>query len=175
MRAGAEVGEPLTFKILNVNDVRVQDGSWNPRKDYAEMLEAGCTIVEPIDGGGFRFVLGNTTYGVDDSFVWNRESVVQASGFVAYDLRTNLEAAFTGTKAKTGTAEAMANFIKARMSSYLDAEIIVGDDLNGNNGYKNLRVKIEGSTAVINVSITPVQGIDFILPTIYLSDIRQSA
>ena len=177
MRAGAEVGEPITFKIINVNDVRILDGSWNPRKDYAEMIEAGCTIVEPLDSGGFRFVLGNTTYGVDGSFVWNRESVVQAAGFVAYDLRTNLELQFTGTKAKTGTAEAMANFIKSRMTAYLDNEIIVGDDLNKGLGYnsKSLRVSVEGNTAIINVSITPVQGIDFILPTIYLSDIRQSA
>lgn len=177
MRAGAEVGEPLTFKILNVNDVRVLDGSWNPKKDYAEMIEAGCMIAEGLDSGGYRFVLGNTTYGVDESFVWNRESVVQAAGYVAYDLRQNLELVFTGTKAKTGTATAIANFIRARMSQYLEADIIVGDDLNEGLGFydKSLRVNVQGNTAFINVSITPVQGIDFILPTIYLADIRQSA
>lgn len=177
MRAGAEVGEPLTFKLMNVNDIRVLDGSWNPKKDYAEMIEAGVMIAEGLDSGGFRFVVGNTTYGVDGSFVWNRESVVQAAGFVAYDLRYNLELVFTGTKAKTGTAEAIANFIRARMTQYLQADIIVGDDLNEGLGFndKTLRVNVEGNTAFINVSITPVQGIDFILPTIYLADIRQSA
>ena len=177
MRAGAEVGEPLTFKIMNINDLRVLDGSWNPKKDYAEMIEAGCLISEGLDSGGFRFVVGNTTYGVDASFVWNRESVVQAAGYVAYDLRYNLELVFTGTKAKTGAAEAIANFIRARMTQYLNADIIVGDDLNEGLGYydKSLRVSVQGNTALINVSITPVQGIDFILPTIYLADIRQSA
>jgi hypothetical protein len=177
MRAGAEVGEPLTFKFVNVNDIRVADGSWSAKKDGVEMLDAGLLVVEASDGGGFRFVCGNTTYGIDESFVWNRESVVQAAGYVAYDLRTNLERVFTGRKARTGTAEAIANFIKARMSAYLGADIIVGDDLNGGLGYyeKKLRVSVEGNTAAINVSITPVQGIDFILPTIYLADIRQSA
>jgi hypothetical protein len=175
MRAGAEVGEPLTSKTINVNDVRVTDGSWQPRKDYAEMIEAGCTIVEPLDTGGFRCVLGNTTYVTDGSFVWNRESVVQAAGYVAYDLRFNLDLQFTGSKARTGTAEAIANFVKNRMSLYLDADIIVGDDDNEGIGYKNLSVVVQGNTALINVSITPVQGIDFILPTIYLADIRQSA
>lgn len=177
MRAGAEVGEPLTYKLLNVNDVRVRDGSWNPKKDYAEMIEAGATFSEPLDSGGFRWVVGNTTYSVDGSFVWNRESVVQAAGFVAYDLRYNLELVFTGTKARTGTAEAIANFIKARMSTYLENEIITGDDLNDGLGYRadTLRVVIQGNTAIINVCITPVQGVDFILPTIYLADIRQSA
>lgn len=175
MRAGAEVGEPLTHKTINVNDVRVYDGSWNPKKNYAEMIEAGCTIVEAMDAGGFRIVVGNTTYVTDGSFVWNRESVVQAAGYVAYDLRQNLELTFTGRKARTGTAVAIANFIKARMSLYLEDEIIVGDDINDGLGYKALSVSIQGNTAIIKVSITPVQGIDFLLPTIYLSDIRQNA
>lgn len=175
MRAGAEVGEPLTSKLVNVNDMDVEDSSWSPKKDYAEMIEAGVTIFEPLDTGGFRCVVGNTTYGIDANFVWNRESVVQAAGFVAYDLRYNLDLVFTGTKAKTLSAVAVANFIKARMSTYLENDIIVGDDDNESLGYKNLRVSTQGNTAVINVSVTPVQGIDFLLPTIYLADIRQSA
>jgi hypothetical protein len=175
LQAGSETGEPITYKIINVNDVRVFDGSWDPRRDFAEMIEAGVTFTEPLDSGGHRVVVGNTTYGVDANFVFNRSSVVEAAGFVAYDLRFNLELVFTGTKARTGTAEAVANFIRNRMSAYLNADIIVGDDLNDGLGYKNLRVLIEGNTALINVSITPVQGIDFILPTIYLADIRQSA
>ena len=175
MRAGAEVGEPLTAKIINVNNLFVADGSWNPRSDYNEMIDAGVTIGKPLDGGGFKIDLGNTTYGVDESFVWNRESVVQAAGYVAYDLRYNLDLTFTGTKAKTGSAEAIANFIKARMSQYLEADIITGDDDNKQLGYKNLNVSIQGDTAIINISVTPVQGIDFILPTIYLADIVQNA
>jgi hypothetical protein len=139
------------------------------------MIDAGVTIIETLDNGSNRIVVGNTTYGKDPSFVWNRESVVQAAGFVAYDLRFNLDLAFTGSKARTGTAEALANFIKARMSTYLEADIIVGDDLNDGLGFKSLSVSIQGNTAIINVSVTPVQGIDFILPTIYLADIRQSA
>jgi hypothetical protein len=175
MRAGAEVGEPLTSKVLNVNEVRSPLGDFDPRRDYQELIEAGVTIAEPLDTGGYRCVVGNTTYGIDPSFVFNRESVVQAAGYVAYDMRYNLDLVFTGTKAKSGSAEAIANFIKARMTAYLLADIIVGDDLNEGLGYKNLSVVVEGSTALINVSITPVQGIDFILPVIYLADIRQSA
>lgn len=176
-RCGMDVGEPLTYKYLNLNDLRVRDGSWNPKKDFAEMIEAGITFLEPVDDGGFRVVVGNTTYSTDGSFVWNRESVVQAAGFVAYDLRSQLEKVFTGTKARTGSATAIVNFIKARMTTYLDADIIVGDDLNGGLGYqeKTLRCVITGSTAAINISITPVQGLDFLLPTIYLQDIKQSA
>jgi hypothetical protein len=84
---------------------------------------------------------------------------------------------FTGTKARTGSAEAIANFVKSRMTVYREpgTDIIVGDDDNKGMGYKNLRVSVEGNTAAIKVTITPVQGIDFILPTIYLANIKQSA
>ena len=61
------------------------------------------------------------------------------------------------------------------MSTFLRDEIIVGDDTNGNLGWKDLTVTIAGNTARIDITITPVQGIDFILPTITLDDIRQSA
>jgi hypothetical protein len=175
MQAGSDVGEPTTYKIENVLGYRVRDASWDPKLDYEEMIQANCMLSEPLDGGGWRDVVGNTTYGVDDSFVWNRVSVIEAAGYVAYDLRYNLEAVFTGTKAKTGTANSISDFIKARMEIYLKADITVGDDLNNQLGYKNLSILIEGSSVSIDVSITPVQGIDFILPTIYLSDIRQTA
>jgi len=175
MQAGSPTGEPTTFKIVNINDQKITDGSWSAKADAVEMLKAGVTVIKPIDSGGFRIALGNTTWVTDGSFVFNRVSVVEASGFVAYDLRLNLEAAFTGTKARTGTADAIANFIRNRMSIYLSDDITVGDDLNDNLGFKNLRVTVTGNTSVVNISITPVQGNDFILPTIFLSDIKQTA
>lgn len=175
LQSGSEVGEPITFKYMNINDIRIEDGSWDPKKDYSVMIDSGVTIGEKMDAGGFRVVLGNTTYGIDPNFVWNRISVVEAAGYVAYDLRFNLEAVFTGNKARTGTAEAIKNFIMSRMAVYLDADIIVGDDLNDGLGYKDLSVSVEGATAIINSSVTPVQGIDFLLSTLYLADIRQSA
>lgn len=175
MQAGSDVGEPTTYKVENVLGYRTRDGSWDPKIDYEEMIEANCMLSEPLDGGGWRDVVGNTTYGVDANFVWNRTSVVEAAGFVAYDLRYNLEAIFTGTKSKTGTASAVASLVAARMEVYLNSDIIVGDSNNDGLGFKNLSVEITGNTASIDVTITPVQGIDFILPTIYLSDIRQSA
>jgi hypothetical protein len=175
LQSGSEVGEPITHKLMNILGLRVEDQSWTPKKDGAEMIDAGVMPAEPLDTGGFRIAVGNTTWGRDPSFVWNRISVIEASGFVAFDLRFNLELVFTGTKARTGSAEAIANFIRNRMSLYLSEDIIVGDNDNDLLGFKNLSVDIEGNTALINVSITPVQGIDFILPTIYLADIRQSA
>ena len=60
------------------------------------------------------------------------------------------------------------------MDEYLEADIIVASD-NAELGYYNLSVVLDGNTAIINVTIFPVQGIDFILPTIYLENAVQTA
>lgn len=173
LRCGAEIGEPLTYKYINIDGL-TQDSSWDPKVDYTEMIDAGITFAEKVDTGGYRIVCDNTTYGRDANFVWNRGSVVFVGGYIAYDLRTALENTFTGTKAKTGTAKNVENFIVARMSDYKGADYIVADD-SAPKGYKNLSVVQQGNKTIINVTIYPVQGVDFILPTIYLESAVQSA
>jgi len=173
MQAGSETGEPPTYKYVNASGIQ-QDASWDPKLDFSELIDGGITFIENVDSGGYRIVVGNTTYGKDSNFVWNRISVVEVGGYVSYDLRTALENEFTGTKAKTGTATAILNFIKARMTQYLNSNIIVADD-DAPLGYENLSVVVNGNTAVINSTIFPVQGIDFILPTFYLDSAVQTA
>lgn len=173
IQAGTDPGTPSTFKIINVNSISHQDYNSKTQVDLA--IKAGLTPLEALDTGGFRVVVGNTTYGVDANFVFNRVSVVEAADTVAYNLRQQLEAIFTGDKARTGTAQAIKNSVIAIMSTFLRAELIVGDDTNDKLGWKDLTVVVNGNTAEIDITITPVQGIDFILASITLDNIKQSA
>jgi hypothetical protein len=173
IQAGTDVGTPATFKLINVNGIAHQD--YNSKTQIELAIDAGLTPLEEVDSGGFRVVVHNTTYGKDANFVFNRVSVLAAADFVAYNLRNQLEAIFIGEKVRTGSAEAIYNTTVSIMSSFLSAELIVGDDTNDNLGWKDLTVQISGNTASVNITITPVQGIDFILATITLDNIRQSA
>jgi hypothetical protein len=173
IQAGTEVGTPATFKFVNANAIKHQDYNSKTQIDLA--IDAGLLPLEEADSGGFRVVVHNTTYGIDANFVWNRVSVIEAADYVAYNLRQQLEAIFIGNKAATGTAQAIKNTVISIMDSFLRANIIVGDDTNDNLGFKNLLVTINGNTAVIDITITPVQGVDFILNRITLDNIRQSA
>jgi hypothetical protein len=166
MQAGSETGEPTTFKRININDIRVGDSSWNPLTDSEELIEAGVSVSRGLDTGGFEIIVGNTTYGVDENWMKNRTSVMEAGGFVLYDLRFQLEKTFTGTKARTGGEIEIKNFIKDRMESYLDADITVGNDGNDFLGYRALEVAQVGSQIQIDIIITTVEGRDFILPSI---------
>jgi len=173
IQAGTEVGTPATFKFVNANGIKHQDYNSKTQVDLA--IDAGLVPLEEADSGGFRVVVHNTTYGIDANFVWNRVSVIEAADYVAYNLRQQLEAIFVGNKAATGTAQSIKNTIISIMDSFLRANIIVGDDTNGQLGFKNLTVQINGNTAVVDITITPVQGVDFILNRITLDNIRQSA
>jgi len=173
IQAGTPVGTPATFKFINANAIKHQDYNSKTQIDLA--IEAGLLPLEQADSGGFRVVVHNTTYGVDPNFVFNRVSVLEAADYVAYNLRQQLEAIFVGNKAATGTAQAIRNAVIAIMDSFLRADIIVGDDTNGGKGFKDLLVSLSGNTALIDITITPVQGVDFILSRITLDNIRQSA
>lgn len=173
IQAGTEVGTPATFKFVNANAIRHADYNSKTQVDLA--IDAGLLPLEEADSGGFRVVVHNTTYGIDANFVWNRVSVIEAADYVAYNLRQQLEAIFVGNKAATGTAQAIKNTIISIMDSFLRANIIVGDDTNDGLGFKNLLVTIVGNTAFVDITITPVQGVDFILNRITLDNIRQSA
>lgn len=173
MQAGTPVGTPATFKLINASGIRHQD--YNSKTQAELAIDKGLLALEAVDSGGFRVVLQNSTYGKDANFVYNRPSVLAAADAVAYDLRSQLEAIFVGEKARTGSAEAIRNAVISIMSRFLADELIVGDDTNNLLGWKDLLVNISGDVANVEITITPVQGIDFILNKITLDNIRQSA
>lgn len=173
IQAGTDVGTPATFKGINVNGIAHTD--YNSKTQVSLAIQAGLLPLEERDSGGFRVVVHNSTYSTDANFVFNRPSVLEAADTVAFNLREQLEAIFVGDKVRTTTAQAIKNTVVAIMSTFLNDEIIVGDDTNGGLGYKDLFVTINGNTATVDVTITPVQGIDFILNTITLDNITQTA
>lgn len=173
IQAGTPTGTPATFKMINANGIKHQD--YNPKTQFDLAIDAGLLPLEEKDSGGFRVVVHNSTYSSDANFVFNRPHVLEAADTVAYNLRQQLEAIFIGEKARTGSAESIKNTVISIMSSFLQDEIIVGDDTNSGLGWKDLTVTVTGNTAIVDITITPVQGIDFILATITLDNIRQTA
>jgi len=173
IQAGTDVGTPATFKLVAANSIKHQDYNAKTQSDLA--IAGGLLALEEPDSGGIRVVVQNSTYGKDANFVFNRPSVLYAADVVAFNLRQQLEAIYVGEKAKSGSALAIKNTVIAIMQQFLDADITVGDDTNSGLGWKDLTVTLLGNTAKVNITITPVQGIDFILNTITLDNIKQSA
>lgn len=173
MRAGASVGESITFKYANINGITHDD--YNDRTDTENALRDGLCVIETPDAGGFRFVLDNTTYGADQNFVFNRGNVFAAAQYVAYNLRQQIEDVFIGSKVTSNNGTSVKSLATQILTQFRDLDILVGDDTNDGLGFRDLVVTTTGNTTSIQVIITPVQANEFIPITLVLDTIRQTA
>ncbi len=185
MRLGQAVGEPLTFKFPNVIQVGhflnpetgLAAGDFNPGLDYDAAIDAGVLYLEKASGG-FRWVVDNTTYGIDDSFIYNRGSVMAAAMFVSKTLRETAELAFVGKKVSNGAASSIKNVVrnKLRELNAPDVNIITASQ-DAPEGFREdtFVVTVVGNTATVQVEYKPVQGLDFVFFDFTIGDIKQTA
>jgi hypothetical protein len=187
MRLGSEIGEPMTYKFINVLEVGhyvdastgIEGGNFNPAVDFETAIEAGVTFTEPVNGG-FRVVVDNTTYGKDNSFVWNRGSVIEAAFYTAKSVRQLVDVLFIGKKVAGDGENSMAASIKTAIRNLLrdlrSDDILSGSD-DAPEGYveETFVVSIVGNTAYVSVEIKPINGLDFVLIEFTLGQTTQTA
>ena len=183
-RSGASIGLPLTFKFINCSGIRHTAQPMNtpeanivldfdPDTMYEDAIQNGITFLEAPTTGGFRVVVDNTTYGVDDNWVWNRGNVIYAADIVAYNFRNTMERRYVGVK-NTVRASEVKSTAESVLATFLAQGITVSTG-DAQNGFKDLSVRIEGNTIYISVTIKLVEGIDFVLNEITIQRATQSA
>lgn len=174
-RAGAPIGEPLTFKFMNCSGIRhtAQPMStaeeditidFDPDLQADDAIQSGLTFCEAPQTGGFRVVVDNTTYGRDNNWVFNRGNVLYAADIVAFNFRTALEARFVGRK-NTVSATDVTSFAAGILNTFLSQGITVSTS-DAPQGFKQLTARIEGSVIRVSCVIKLVEGIDFVLADI---------
>jgi hypothetical protein len=183
-RGGAPIGLPLTFKFMNCSGIRQTAQSMNtpeadivvdfdPDTQYDDAIQSGISFLEAPRTGGFRVVVDNTTYGVDDNWVWNRANVIYAADVVAYNFRNTMELRYVGVKNTLRAAEVQST-AESVLATFL-AQGITVSTADAPQGFKGLSVRIEGNTIYISVTIKLVEGIDFVLADISLQRASQTA
>lgn len=185
MRLGTAIGEPLTHKFLNVFQVGhvlnpntlLSTGDFNPGVDYNDAIDNGVLFSEKF-GNGNRIVVDNTTYGVDDSFVYNRGSVIEASYFTMKTLRETAESIFVGKKSSKGIAKSVKNAVESKLLELNADDVqITGSSDDAPNGFvvETFVVTVTGNTCRVQVEFCPIQGLDFVFFDFTLRDTQQSA
>lgn len=169
-REGLEDGEPLTAKYINVTDV-TQDASWNPRNDGDDMILAGVCIVKKTKKG-VKFAKGNTTYTKTDNDAYTEESIVTNWKSMVKDLRETLEDAIEGKRGTVSNVKSLKQIAEARLEDFRTAKRIVDDVVEGQTtkyAYRNVKVRLTKDATFIGATITPVPGVNFVLPEIQLA------
>jgi hypothetical protein len=184
MRCGGSIGLPMTFKYMNCSGIRHTGQGMNvpesqivmdfdPDTQYEDAIQSGITFAEAPSTGGYRIVVDNTTYGVDENWVYNRANVIYGANIVAYNFRNALEQRYVGVKSNIRASE-VKSFCESVLNTFLAQGITVSTG-TAPNGFRNLSVRISGNTIYVSVTITLVEGIDFILSEITVERATQTA
>lgn len=176
-RCGAPIGEPMTFKNLNLLGIRhtaqpMTTAEENIQTDFDpdlqtdDAIKAGLTFLEAPQDGGFRVVVDNTTYTRDANFVFNRANVLYAGDIVAREYRIAMERRFVGRKNTVSIAD-IESFASTILTGFLNQGITVST-ADAPSGFKDLIARLEGNTIRTEKVIKLVEGIDFVLSEIFI-------
>lgn len=171
MRAGAPLGEPLTWKFANVVGVS-SDASWSEtsNSDVVSIELNGGTVLNSVRGKGFRFDKVITTFTKMENDAYTEETVVQIWKLVAFNLRQALQDAFVGRGGTLQRVSTTPGIVASVMQPLKDQGVITDSVVNGQrvNAWRKVDWSLNGDRLTTSVTVTPTPGINFALTTITL-------
>jgi hypothetical protein len=177
MRAGAPLGEPLTWKFANVLGLS-SDASWSETNndDVVDLTLNGVMVINALRGRGFRIDKAITTFTRFDNDAFTEETIVQIWKALSFDLRRALEDAFVGRGGDLRTVQSVPGKVTDVCEKFLDQKAITDSFIDGRlvKGYRNITVGLDRDQLAVGVTVSPVPGINFVLNTIVLIPARIS-
>lgn len=161
-------------KLMNVTSVVDPSGfdSGSP-SDVEEALESSLLIAENSPAGTL-FVSDQTTYGIDDNFVYNSIQAVYAADIITVDLADFIGRRFVGQSLADVEQATVASAMSERMDLYKRLKLIVGSD-DAPLGYTNISVEIQGPVIYIGVEIKLATAIYFLPINLEISQVQSAA
>lgn len=138
-------------------------------------LLSGLNPIEKAESGGFRWVSDQTTYGVDNNFVFNSIQAVYVADVVALTCAKRMQDKFKGKSIADISAPMAVSFMQAIMSDFLRLKLIAPSDDGAPGGFKNLKVQISGPALVVSCEVKIATGIYFIPISFLISAVQQAA
>jgi hypothetical protein len=154
----------------------VYPAGFDPRKrgDLEDALESGLLIIEPVNTGGFRYVSDQTTYNIDNNFVYNSIQAVYLADLISLTLIQNGDLVLIGKSVAQVSASVARGFVKTQMDNFLRLNWIARSD-DAPLGYRNLTVQLNGGVLSIDVEVK-LAGLIFFCPiSLAISEVSQSA
>lgn len=171
MRAGAPLGEPLTWKFANVSGVS-SDASWSEQNNSDVVLIElnGGTVLNTARGRGFRFDKVITSFTRANNDAYTEETIVQIWKLVAFNLRQALQDAFVGRGGSVQRVSTVPGVVATVMQPLKDQGVITDSVIAGQrlNAWRKVNWSLSGDQLTVNVTTSPTPGINFVLTTIVL-------
>jgi hypothetical protein len=166
----------IVKKFANVSAVISAAGDFNPKSsaDRITALKAGLLVMEPVRTGGFRWVSYQTTYSLDNNFVFNSLQAVYLADLMALSLIAAFDLAIVGKSVAQISAAGGLAFLQLQMYNFLRLKWISQSD-DAPLGYKNASVQINGGVMVVKVEVKLAGLIYFVPISFSISEVTQSA
>lgn len=141
--------------------------------DTSEALDAGLLPLY-TDTGGVRWVSDQTTYGVDNNFVYNSIQAVYDADLIAINLKQSFADAFVGQSLADVSAASASSFLTSQMAVYMQLKLIAPSN-GAPLGFNNAKISIAAPTMTVSVNIYLATAIYFIPISFSISAVQQSA
>ena len=170
----AGFNESITAKKANViSHIDPSGFDSGNQGDVSDAIDAGMMFLQAETAGSF-WVVDQTSYGFDQSFVYNSMQAVYMSDVLAISLGESLQKFIVGKSTADITAASIAGRIAQLMDDYRKLKIIGPSD-DAPLGYKNLKIKVNAPVAEINIEAKLATAYLFVPVELELSQIQSSA
>ena len=165
----------IVKKFANCGGIGAVDG-WDPSSpgDRKDALKAGLLFLEKVPTGGFRWVSDQTTYSVDNNFVYNSLQAVYISDLITLTLIDQFDRLVVGKSVAEITAAAALSILEAQMFNFKRLRWITSSD-DAPKGYKNQNADLQGGALVLSCEIKLAGLIYFVPISLLASQVQQSA
>lgn len=165
----------IVKKFAKISGALKSDFDANSPGDLEDALKSGLLILERVNTGGYRWVSDQTTYSVDNNFVYNSLQAVYLADLMTLQLIQVFDRAVVGKSVAEISAAAAKSILAATMFDFLRLNWIAPSDDDAPKGYKNASVKITGPVMEISVEAKLAGLIYFVPINFQISEVQQSA
>jgi hypothetical protein len=165
----------IVKKFANISGLGTVDG-WDPSSpgDRKDALKAGLLFMERVPTGGFRWVSDQTTYSVDNNFVFNSIQAVYISDLITLTLIDRFDRLVVGKSVAEISAAAALSIFEAEMFNFKRLRWIASSE-DAVKGYKNATADQIGGVMQISAELKLAGLIYFVPIALALSQVQQTA
>ena len=166
----------ITHKYTSISSATVPGGgfNYNINSNLEDALTSGLLPII-YDGSGYKWVSDQTTYSVDDNFVYNSLQAMYVLDLIMATSEQRMERAFVGQSLADVSATTAVTVFGSIMDDLRRLKLIAASD-DAARGFKNVVIKIvNGNAMVVSAEIKEATSLKFVSILFMVSAIQQTA
>ena len=166
----------IVKKFANVTGISHEAGDFNSKSQSQreDALRSGLLVMESVNTGGFRWISDQTSYTIDNNFVFNSLQAVYIADLMALSLINSFERVIVGQSIAEVSATAALGFLESELFNFKRLKWITSSD-DAPKGWKNASIRVQGGVMSVNVEVKLAGLIYFVPINLAISEVTQEA